>query len=55
MSSTSFGAKLESAMNTDVALESYSVTEDMIRLNQQYMLYVLDFGQMLRSAAAGST
>lgn len=40
-------------MNTDVALESYSVTEDeMIRLNQQYMLYVLDFGQMLRSAAA---
>jgi hypothetical protein len=53
MSSTSLGAKLESAMNTDVALESYSVTEDeMIRLNQQYMLYVLDFGQMLRSAAA---
>jgi hypothetical protein len=45
MSSTSLGAKLESAMNTDVALESYSVTEDeMIRLNQQYMLYVLDFG-----------
>jgi hypothetical protein len=35
MSSISSGANLESAMNTDAALESYSVTEDeIIRLNQ---------------------
>ena len=56
MSSVSSGSNLESAMNTDAALESYSVTEDdIIRLNQWHMLPVLDFEQMLQPAAAGST
>ena len=56
MSSILSGANLESAMNTEAALESYSVTEDdIIRLNQWHMLPVLDFEQMLQPAAAGST